>query len=97
MVTEWDGLRWTQPPPGADAVIGKTISVVGVSCTSARACTAVGFDGQVFEWNGAHAASQDLGNVVSDFRGVSCTSRTACVAVGSGNSPGSDGVVVRRS
>ena len=58
VVTEWDGLRWTQPPPGADAVIGKTISVVGVSCTSARACTAVGFDGQVFEWNGAHAAMQ---------------------------------------
>ena len=91
VVTEWDGLRWRSPPPAVSN--NDAFSFHGVTCTSARACTAVGPDAVAVEWNGSHVSSQDFPNV-DWFGGVSCSSRTACVAVGSAY-PGD--VVERRS
>ncbi len=90
----WNGMVWAvqaTPNPGGPQVSDLT----GVSCTSATACTAVGYyykTGPVEvtlaeRWNGTAWAVQATPNPggpqVSDLTGVSCTSATACTAVGS--------------
>lgn len=78
-------------PAGSSA-----ISLSDISCTSGKACTAVGYaipagGGQtalplVERWNGSGWSIQQTpplpGGWFYQFRGVSCTSRKACVAVG---------------
>ena len=88
--------RWTlqlapQPPESTSSVL------TGVSCTSRRACTAVGHYqpissvgsttvALVERWNGSSWSIQQTPSPVgSSLTGVSCTSRTACIAVGSDN------------
>ena len=75
------------PSPG-----GRQGSILlGVSCPSAKACTAVGFvaplsepDGTITEyWNGRKWAVQPVPRVKNgDLEGVSCSSARACTAVG---------------
>jgi hypothetical protein len=98
----WDGSRWkiqaTPNPPDAGG-----LNVSGVSCTAARACTAVGF---YYGDNGtssfAEARNGDawalqtvpgpVGATTSGLSAVSCASASACTAVGSYS--GSSGVSV---
>ncbi|MBV9535848.1 MAG: hypothetical protein JO321_10605 [Solirubrobacterales bacterium] len=93
LVERWNGTKWaiqkTPKPAGAFAR-----ALIGVSCTSARACTAVGDYGNsagtdvtlVERWNGTKWAIQKtpnpVGAIESSLEGVSCTSARACTAVG---------------
>jgi hypothetical protein len=91
LAEQWNGSRWSVmhlPVPAGVTSGGLT----GVSCTSASACTAVGFDstpsgsGPVAErWNGHSWAIQPTpspGGGGVPFAGVSCASATSCTAVG---------------
>ena len=93
LAEEWNGTRWSiKPaplPPGAFAGV-----LNGVSCTSPRACVAVGWyknsaggqDTLAEAWNGtawslrAAPSPPARGNALN---GVSCTSASVCTAVGS--------------
>jgi len=89
----WDGTSWTRqknlPKAPAD-------SLIGVSCTAAAACTAVGERSKSTSgtptltmartWNGTswqRAATPSPAGRSSQLSAVSCTSPTTCVAVGS--------------
>jgi hypothetical protein len=93
----WNGTRWSVlSTPNAAA---STSLLDSVSCSSATACTATGYDGASTQpggantfaevWNGTAwsiQATRDPGagqGALNDFYGVSCTSATACTAVGS--------------
>lgn len=92
LAERWNGHKWSVMrlvrPPGATNTF-----LTGVSCTSARACTAVGSEfvpstgaGPVAErWNGRRWAVQvtpSPGNEGVPFAAVSCGSATSCTAVG---------------
>jgi hypothetical protein len=92
LVESWDGGSWTiVPSPGAP---GSTIDdLLGVSCTGATSCAAVGYStsgssiGTLVElWNGSSwsvSPSPDVTNALDDYLyGVSCTGPIACTAVG---------------
>ena len=92
----WNGSAWstvaTPTPTGAEN--GVTLS--GISCTAANACTAVGRTGGVLPsfvktestlaevWNGSAWSVQTTVNPLTYSRlsGVSCTASSACTAVG---------------
>jgi hypothetical protein len=80
----WNGSSWSiQSTPNPT---GATFSELdGVSCTSASACTAVGF-GFAERWNGTSWALQTIarppGVTEAQLDRVSCTTPTACTAVG---------------
>jgi hypothetical protein len=89
----WNGKKWSiVPTPNPTGTNDSYLS--GVSCTSATACTAVGYyrksaGAQVTlaeTWNGAKwsivPTPNPSGRASSSLSGVSCTSATACVAVG---------------
>jgi hypothetical protein len=91
LAEHWDGKRWTiQTTP-----TGKAITQLnGVSCTSAKACLAVGeayvsgtYRTLAERWNGKTWAITPTPDLIhgtdSYLEGVSCTSQTDCVAVGS--------------
>jgi hypothetical protein len=80
---------WTvQPTPNPDS---KNNQLRAVSCTSAAACTAVGFAGGsktlAERWNGTSWTAQTTRNppgaYLSDLIAVPCVSATICTAVGS--------------
>ena len=92
LAERWNGHKWSVTrlahPSGATSS-----ALTGVSCTSARACTAVGFDfvpstggGPLAErWNGSRWALEvtpnpGIGGV--PLAAVSCGSATSCTAVG---------------
>lgn len=87
----WNGVKWTLQPV---AKVKRAIStqLFGVSCTSPRACTAVGSsnaDASLVErWNGSVWKVQPTPHPrtfiyrLTFLTGVSCSSSTACVAVG---------------
>ena len=92
LAENWNGTSWTvQPtvnPSGATAGF-----LLGVSCTSASACTATGYYTTgaseltlAEDWNGAAWAVQPTadpsGATASELYGVSCISASACTAVG---------------
>lgn len=93
LAERWNGTTWKaqQPPNPAH---GTQITLVGVSCTSAAACTAVGvyYDkagagvALAERWNGSGWKMQTLaspsGAAGTYLNAVSCTSATACTAVG---------------
>ena len=98
LAERWDGRSWrVQPTPNPPQGGG---SLNGVSCTSARACTAVGGSnaGTVAErWNGTRWVIQPTpnpsGSAGSFLNSVACTSASFCTAVGgqidsAGNSVG---------
>ena len=89
----WDGSRWRlQHTPGISGNQG--IGLNGVSCTSSRACTAVGSYTDttgtelvlVERWNGhawtIESAPTPRGAGGVELKGVWCSSARACVAVG---------------
>jgi hypothetical protein len=90
----WNGTRWTIEPAASPS--GATATFLdGVSCTSADACTAVGYTflrGERYSvpvaetWNGTAWTIQPTpfpaGARQSSLYGISCTAADACVAVG---------------
>jgi hypothetical protein len=90
----WNGKSWsiqaTIDPKGA-----QDNGLLGVSCTAADACTAVGQGGTyglAERWNGSswsiQATPYPAGAETTELSGVSCTSASACIAVGFSYSPG---------
>lgn len=91
------GSGWTVvPTPNQNRTSAGINELSAVSCTSKRACTAVGSHAASLSspsftlaerWNGARWRMQHTilpkGAEGSSFRGVSCVSATACTAVGS--------------
>lgn len=89
LVERWNGTNWTiQSTPNA---LGGTNLLVGVSCTSGRACTAVGwtdvnsdFAPLVARWDGARWSLERTPNAHgASLQAVSCTSSVICTAIGS--------------
>jgi hypothetical protein len=100
LAEHWNGSSWSvQPTPKVPAPSGGTIvasELDGVSCTSASACTAVGYyqlqtgDMRALPeaWNGSAWAIQSApslpnGGIDPIMQDVSCTSAAACTAAGS--------------
>jgi hypothetical protein len=94
LAERWDGTSWTMQTTPNPA--GATRSfLLGVSCTAANACTAVGFYDDsagnqltlAERWDGANwtiqATPNPAGSTTSQLNEVSCRSATACTAVGS--------------
>jgi hypothetical protein len=92
----WNGTAWSiqKTPSPAGSIQSR---LLGVSCTSASACTAVGvYENGSFTrstlaeaWNGTAWSIQSTPNPAGNdsmLLGVSCTSASACTAVGVGNS-----------
>jgi hypothetical protein len=100
LAERWNGTAWAiQPTPPPHPRGGAQSTLEAVSCTSASACTAVGYSFNypgtnatttlAERWNGTAWAVQPTPNPSgsdSQLYGVSCTSATACTAVGSGPS-----------
>jgi len=90
LAERWNGKEWaiqTTPNPTE----GKESSIVGVSCTSAKVCIAVGRSkGKLLaeHWNGTewtiHTTPSPKIEGTAWLNGVSCTASAACTAVGSG-------------
>lgn len=98
LAERWNGTSWavqrTADPGGATNGLAGWLN--GVSCSSARACTAVGFysygntEAPLAErWDGTSWKAQSPlyppampGDDQSTFTGVSCTSATICTVVG---------------
>jgi hypothetical protein len=93
LVERWNGTKWAiQKTPKPAGATGRTL--IGVSCTSARTCTAVGVYGNsaratvtlAERWNGTKWVIRKTPNPAratdSELQGVSCTSDDACTAVG---------------
>ena len=89
----WNGETWSlQEPPSPTGAT--TTWPNGVSCTSASACTAIGYfipstggsSTLAESWNGRVWTVQSTPNPTgaqnNELRGVSCTSSTVCTAVG---------------
>ena len=87
----WNGVKWTLQPT-ANVKNAIFTQLFGVSCTSPKACTAVGStnaDASLVErWNGSVWKVQPTPHprtfiyAQTFLNGVSCSSSTACVAVG---------------
>ncbi len=93
LAEHWNGTEWavqsTPNPSGATTNV-----LVGISCSSSTACTAVGDDKNssgtyvtlAESWNGNEWVLQSTPNPTgateSELSGVSCSSSTACTAVG---------------
>ena len=96
LAESWNGTSWSIKETPAPT--GTTVSqLVGVSCTSSSACTAVGefvssgkWRPLAETWNGTAWSAQELviptEGTLPFLEGVSCTSSSACEAVGSYNS-----------
>ena len=88
----WNGTAWTAIPPVAPAHATFT-EFRGVSCSSAKACTAVGDTNAggsgarplAERWNGKAWKIQPVPGSSAQLNGVSCPSATACTAVGIAN------------
>jgi hypothetical protein len=93
LIESWNGTSWTAVPSPNLGSASDQNYLDGVSCTSASACTAVGyhyngaFRTLIESWNGTSwsvVPSPNPGPTVNDsLYGVSCVSATACTAVGS--------------
>ena len=100
LVERWNGSRWSTQAawssPNRDA------DLLGVSCTSKRACTAVGYIGYadpefavnnesialVERWNGSRWRVQPIPKPKQTYLdAVACASQHACLAVGMGSGP----------
>lgn len=91
LIESWNGRRWSVvPSPNPDRFAD---SLRGVSCVSARSCTAAGFGTSrsrssektlIESWNGKRWSVVPSPNPRKDdyLVGVSCVSATACTAAG---------------
>jgi hypothetical protein len=104
LVEMWNGAKWSiKPSPEPSGSTGTSLDAV--SCTSAKACVAVGYSSKgSFErkalaevWDGTKWSIVPTapvgGSTFSFLTGVSCTGPKACVAVG-GSSAGSAQVAI---
>ncbi len=93
LAERWDGRRWTvQSVPGPAGATNT--GLFGVSCTTPRACTAVGEYATAAgadrplaaRWNGTRWAVQPVpvpsGSTASELSGVSCGPAGTCLAAG---------------
>jgi hypothetical protein len=112
LAERWNGKAWAvqatpNPSGSSNATSGNYLD--GVSCTSASACTAVGYyynnsTGYSLtlaeRWNGKAWAVQSTPSISNDYvelNGVSCTSASACIATGNYTSfTGTAGTVAER-
>jgi hypothetical protein len=91
LAERWNGKSWAVQTTPNPTTTGAS-SLFGVSCRSARSCTAVGSDGTALlsvplaeHWNGKSWAIQTTPNPKAGhtvLTGVSCLSATSCTAVG---------------
>jgi hypothetical protein len=106
LAERWNGARWAiQPVPGPLGAASEQFS--GVSCSAARACTAVGDQTGgsagtrpvAKAWNGTRWHSQTVpiprGSPGGILAAVSCTSARACTATGANFSPTGPTLAVR--
>jgi hypothetical protein len=96
----WHGTSWHPQATPARAGASAANGLVGVSCTSARTCIAVGFSTATTgesttlaeRWDGGHWRIQPspvpAGTVAAGLSGVSCRLPRACTAVGEFSSSG---------
>jgi hypothetical protein len=91
LAIHWNGTRWAIT--GAHQTAGGEVTLIGVSCPSTRACSAVGSSGSDPQeppaaelWNGSRWLVQRTqkppGRDGADLLSVSCTSNGSCAAVG---------------
>ncbi len=97
LAERWNGTSWriqpTPNPPGYQAS-GSQVTLKGVSCTSATACTAtgdysMGLSTPAFfaeAWNGTNWKLQTTPDLEGGLAGVSCV-RAICTAVGAYRAP----------
>lgn len=91
----WNGTNWQVETTPLDAERGQS-SLLGVSCTSPRACTAVGGSPDqgttlVLRWDGTRWTPEPSPNPLhtetNHLTSISCTNARRCVAVGVSTSP----------
>ncbi|HEX2096981.1 MAG TPA: S8 family serine peptidase [Solirubrobacterales bacterium] len=94
----WRGGTWTflptpKPPETEEASAETTTVLEDVSCTSATACTAVGYykigifgplEPVAMSWDGSSWVLHEPGRSSGSLAGVSCLSAADCLAVGAG-------------
>jgi hypothetical protein len=89
LIERWNGHAWKREPGPASVKKGYLSSI---SCTSARACTAVGAKAAgplIVRWNGKHWTLQKApGAASAGLDAVWCTSARRCAGVGSTPTPG---------
>jgi hypothetical protein len=86
LADKWNGTTWTSVPVPAPQPKTNSSSLMGVSCTSATFCMAVGTgptSGLSEEWNGSKWSIITTPGGANLGQAVSCTSASACTAVGS--------------
>jgi hypothetical protein len=94
LVERWNGTSWAIRPVPSPAGFPEA-GFFAISCSSTRACTAVGAESSSIgvttplaeRWNGAswtiQPVSGSAGSLASEFLAVSCPTATACTAGGS--------------
>jgi hypothetical protein len=103
LVESWNGSTWSIVSSPNSGVAGSTLS--GVSCISAKSCTAVGSNanGQttlIESWNGSTwsvVSSPNQDDNASQLAAVSCVSASSCSAVGTYQSqnPSDDALILQ--
>ena len=92
LALRWNGATWAVQSTPGDATQNEISALNGISCPSARVCTAVGISYAggplVLRWNGTTWHSQVVRAGYS-LDAVSCASGTACLAIGSTAANGS--------
>jgi len=89
----WNGTTWAvQATPNPSTLTYASAVLAAVSCTSATACTAVGYSAVISStamaegWDGTswhlESTAKLTGSKFSNLAGISCTSATTCIAVG---------------
>ncbi len=79
LAERWDGRRWMIQQTPTSNLSG----LRAVSCTSPRACTAIGSPTGAERWNGSTWTVERTPSIDEDLLGaVSCVSNTTCMAVG---------------
>lgn len=108
LVEIWNGHAWAVDASSANHAPSSNNSLAGVSCVSARSCTAVGAyvdthgvtHTLIESWNGSKwsiGPSRDNGPQGSTLTGVSCISVASCQAVGTYETAGFDTGLVPRT
>ncbi len=95
LIEQWNGTTWTVVP-SPDTSATDNDGLAAVSCTSASACTAVGYHSTtssaptqtlIEQWNGTTwsivPSPSSSATQFDNLNGISCTSASACTAVGS--------------
>ena len=90
LLEQWNGKRWSLRTVPNRVGTGRA-GLGGVSCSSTKACTAVGASGDgsaiIERWNGVRWNVQRSPAPAAGLGDVSCPSARVCVAVGASSSP----------